>query len=159
MQTKECTRCKNERGFDAFYKCRRNKDGKSYMCKSCFKEDYYNNIERNRKTSKDRYYRKRGKKLTKDRNNKDSAAYRSRNPEKKKAHAVLRHSLGSGQIKKSSCEICGSDKGICGHHEDYNRPLDVNWFCDSCHRLWHDITKEWSSIVIVHGVADGLIGK
>lgn len=42
-------------------------------------------------------------------------------------------------VKPTSCSVCGSDdyRGIVGHHEDYERPLDVVWLCIGCHNRVH----------------------
>lgn len=44
-------------------------------------------------------------------------------------------------IRPLSCEWCGGPppgrKGMHGHHEAYDRPLDVIWLCAKCHSLRH----------------------
>ena len=51
-------------------------------------------------------------------------------------------------VARSECEECGSTStfqdgrsGIQAHHDDYNRPLDVRWLCQSCHHDWHKSNK------------------
>jgi hypothetical protein len=34
------------------------------------------------------------------------------------------------------CEECGAEVSV-GHHDDYRKPLEVRWLCDSHHRRWH----------------------
>jgi hypothetical protein len=56
-------------------------------------------------------------------------------------------------IKPEICERCRkkTDK-LVGHHEDYMKPFEVNWFCLLCHRRRHlemgsfDSVKEKVSI-------------
>jgi hypothetical protein len=44
--------------------------------------------------------------------------------------------LKSGELIKQPCEICGDSKSE-GHHEDYDKPLDVTWLCDAHHKARH----------------------
>lgn len=45
----------------------------------------------------------------------------------------------SGKLKKpASCELCGDDTVfLVAHHEDYSKPLEVNWLCYFCHSQLH----------------------
>ena len=65
-----------------------------------------------------------------------NAAWKERNPDKVKAHAIVQMALIAGQLVKKPCEDCGAEP-TNAHHEDYGRPLDVNWLCDSCHVKRH----------------------
>jgi transposase-like protein len=40
-------------------------------------------------------------------------------------------------FKPDACSNCGSDRAIGAHHDDYARPLDVEWLCQRCHGLRH----------------------
>ena len=62
-----------------------------------------------------------------------------RHPEKFKARNALRRAVYEGKIiKPSTCQVCvKSVKRIEGHHEDYEKPLDVIWMCVACHRKHH----------------------
>ena len=66
-----------------------------------------------------------------------------KNKEKTKAHAVLNYLIEKGDIERGACEICGLLKNTHGHHDDYTKPLDVNWLCRDCHGLWHQLLNEW----------------
>jgi hypothetical protein len=67
--------------------------------------------------------------------NKESVAkWRKKNPIKHKAHRAVYTALRSGFIKKSPCEICG-DKKVEAHHIDYEKPLDVIWYCKTHHHI------------------------
>ncbi len=41
-------------------------------------------------------------------------------------------------IRGTKCEICKTEQGkMEAHHDDYNKPLEVRWFCKICHRQKH----------------------
>lgn len=62
-----------------------------------------------------------------------------------KAHArasqMVQYAVRIGMIQKPNrCPKCGrGDTRIHGHHEDYNKPLEVVWLCQFCHRKLHSL--------------------
>jgi hypothetical protein len=54
-------------------------------------------------------------------------------PEKFKARELLSYAVKIGVIKRGRCEVCNSTKTEA-HHQDYNKPLEVNWVCQIHHR-------------------------
>jgi len=38
-----------------------------------------------------------------------------------------------GKLIPEPCQVCGATEKIEMHHEDYAKPLDVQWMCRPCH--------------------------
>lgn len=55
------------------------------------------------------------------------------------AYRIYYRALRTGELVRAEvCERCGktaeeNGKGLDGHHDDYSKPLDVEWLCKSCH--------------------------
>lgn len=65
-------------------------------------------------------------------------AYYYRHPTRSAAKSAVNHAIRDGKLQKpSQCECCNSKVALHGHHCDYNKPLDVMWLCDPCHKAWH----------------------
>ncbi len=62
--------------------------------------------------------------------------YLKKNPLVKVAHQAVYHAVKMGYLLKESCEICGSTD-TQAHHDDYTKPLDVNWLCRKHHLEHH----------------------
>ncbi|NIS16363.1 MAG: hypothetical protein GWN96_09075 [candidate division Zixibacteria bacterium] len=67
----------------------------------------------------------------------------SNDADRKKAYKIYGEALRDGTLARADkCEHCNkSDTAIYGHHEDYNKPIDVIWLCGSCHRKCHTMKK------------------
>ena len=65
------------------------------------------------------------------------------------AISQVNQAVKSGRLKRpKTCSECGKSKvrkngqsDIHGHHNDYNKPLEVRWLCKTCHHAWHEINK------------------
>lgn len=128
---KICSTCKIAKPNTEFQKNKRKKDGFHYSCKSCYKDYYQKNAERVL-IRKSNYIKKNRTKL-----NEAAKKYRIKNNEKSRAHDAVKYALKTGKLKKQNCQICGSNKGINAHHEAYDRPLNVVWFCPKHHKQRH----------------------
>jgi hypothetical protein len=65
-------------------------------------------------------------------------AQRKKFPEKFKARAAVRYAVVTGRlIKPTLCPNCDKAGRIEGHHPDYSKPLDIKWFCSTCHKAEH----------------------
>ncbi len=68
---------------------------------------------------------------------------------KKRVQHLVEKAVKKGiLINPNKCESCEKENtfkdgrsGIQAHHSDYDKPLDVNWFCQKCHYKWHKKNK------------------
>ncbi len=60
-------------------------------------------------------------------------------PAKERAHQVLKRAIRRGDIiRPTVCSNCPRhDVRIIGHHNDYTKPLEVEWLCEECHSKIH----------------------
>ena len=137
MTSKVCFKCKKEKPLSEFYKHKQMADGRLNKCKECGRKDSTTNRNQNLERIRE-YDRKRG--------NRQKAGYvrdyRFRFPNKYKAHNMTNNALRDGKIRKKPCEICGSEKSVHAHHDDYGVPLDIRWLCAAHHKQWHEENGE-----------------
>ena len=55
---------------------------------------------------------------------------------------MVNYAIRSKKLFKEPCEVCGTDKNIHAHHDDYLKPLNVRWLCAVHHKQWHDKNGE-----------------
>lgn len=124
METKICSDCKKELPISKFTF---RQDSQTYRNK-CHKCAY----QQNKKSIK-KYQKKNPDKVIKSTLN-----WRKKNKKKRNAQSMLQRYVKIGKIiKPVICENCKLKKDLQGHHEDYNKPLDVNWLCAECHKNKH----------------------
>lgn len=84
------------------------------------------------------YFEKKRREARRKENLERQKIYAKNNRDKVNAQAKLRYAVKTGKIKKPNiCPSCGLFfplRKIQSHHKDYNKPLDVEWFCPYCHR-------------------------
>ena len=129
---KICFKCQQAKPITEFYKHPRMDDGHLGKCKECTKKDVTENRWKN--VDKIRAY-------DRDRGNRQSPEYgkmyRESQPMKEKARRNVTNAVQGGKLSRGCCEICGVDSPVHGHHDDYNKPLDVRWLCVAHHKQWH----------------------
>ena len=157
---KICFKCHASKPLSAFYKHPKSTDGHLGKCKECTKSDVRanraKNIERIRAYDRQRgldpkrkkkvraQYRKRtSTKTGRKREWARSKAWMEKNIIKRAAHILAYNALRNGRLTKGKCERCGTAKNIQSHHENYEKPLEVNWLCRNCHGIRHrEINEE-----------------
>jgi hypothetical protein len=114
------------------------RDGKLNKCKDCTKDDAKKHRDEN--LSKIREYdRDRGARQS----NQYLKNYREKYPNKYKAQTKVNNLLRYGKIEKPKrCESCNFELRIVAHHDNYLKPLEVKWLCQSCHKQWHSKNGE-----------------
>ena len=145
-----CIKCDKEQPDSEYYRSTIRVNGTG-ECKACTrarvianreeKIDYYREFDRKRanlphrvKARKEYAQTEQGKSV----HMKSNKAWRERNPAIYQAHCMVNNAIRDGRLHKpSQCESCSSETDLHGHHCDYNKPLDVMWLCDPCHKQWH----------------------
>lgn len=137
--------------MDDFYKHPEMKDGYLNSCKLCRRKymanrpkeriaeiDRKRRIKPGRREAARRYAKKAREKYPERRlgyNRKSREKY----PEKYKARTIVGNYLRDGKLTKHPCCECGETEGVHAHHEDYSRPLDIEWLCEK-----HHADRHWS---------------
>ena len=145
-----CKWCRTDKAVSEFYKSDIRQKGygkcKDCVCTAVQKNrkdnlDYYQEYERGRANAPHRvkarydYARTDSGKEAMLRGNR---RYLERNPSIGQAHTMVNNAVRDGKLNKPErCSKCKSSGKIHGHHSDYNKPLEVIWFCESCHAEWH----------------------
>ena len=141
VRSKECFKCKSVLPLEEFYKHPMMGDGHLNKCKQCTKKDV--NEHRLLNLEKIRTYdRNRAKLPHRAASNVEvNRAWRAEDRRRQHAHAEVRKAIKLGTLRKKSCVRCQSEKSLA-HHEDYDKPLDVMWLCQPCHKQRHKELKE-----------------
>lgn len=101
-----------------------------------YSKEWWREYRQKNKTKLQAYKRKYDQQRYKTHNkteNKRRMRWRAKNPHKTRAHQVLNYAVKRGIIKRKPCEVCGKKEKIHGHHNDYSKPLEVNWLCAEHH--------------------------
>ena len=88
------------------------------------------------------------RKQNRHRLNEYQKSYVKMNHYKIKCMDLVRNAVSVGYLTRSPyCEICNKPTKTDGHHQDYLKPLSVNWLCKSCHILVHYCIKDLQKLV------------
>ncbi len=136
IRSKQCFKCQTVKPLEEFYKHHAMADGHVNKCISCNLNDV--KIHREKNIEKIREYdRQRSK-------NKERIAqatlinknWRNEDKRRVKAHNAVSRAIKSGNLLKMPCVRCDNEKSVA-HHEDYDKPLEVMWLCQPCHKQRH----------------------
>lgn len=59
-------------------------------------------------------------------------------PLQARAHAAVAQAIKAGRLVRGPCEVGVDCRGrVEGHHDDYDKPLDVRWLCSKHHGQHH----------------------
>ena len=146
-----CIKCDKEKPDSEYYRSTIRANGTG-ECKSCTrarvtanreaKIDYYREFDRKRDNLPHRVQARKEYAQTEQGQKalaRGKAAHYYRYPNRSAARSAVTNAVRDGLlIKPKNCQCCGVEaKRIEGHHCDYNKPLDVMWLCDPCHKEWH----------------------
>jgi hypothetical protein len=136
VHSKECFKCKAVKPLFEFYKHEAMLDGHVNKCKECNKKDVHKN-----RIDKIDYYREYDRNRAKQPHRIKLALeinkqWRAEDKRRAQCHNAVARAIRKGELVPKNCERCESEKTIA-HHEDYNKPLDVMWLCQPCHKQRH----------------------
>jgi len=136
IHSKKCFKCNTVKPLADFYAHPRMADGHLNKCKECNKKDVTEN--RNKNIERIRAYdRERGKNKERIKQAAEvSKAWKNEDKRRSKCHNAVSRAIKSGLLVKIPCIRCGNEKSLA-HHEDYDKPLDVMWLCQPCHKKRH----------------------
>lgn len=133
---KRCFKCGKLKPIGSFYRHPAMVDGYLNKCKECTKKDTKRNYRKNLNHYA-AYERERAQRP--ERKAKAIEYQRTRranNPEQYKAHCAVNNAIRDGKLIPQPCEICGTEPAQA-HHEDYSKPLEVQWLCRVHHLQKH----------------------
>jgi hypothetical protein len=136
--SKICGMCKASLLLTAFSKEKAKRDGLQGSCKSCQAKYRIINLERVRSVK-----RAYDAAMSPEQRLRDSLyrkAWYAADRRRQAAHKAVHQAIKSGALIKQSCSVCGSEKSVA-HHESYDHPLDVIWFCQLHHCARHKEMK------------------
>jgi hypothetical protein len=161
---KQCAGCKETKPLDDFYKARTGRLGRQGRCKECVRSEYRARYQANPEAERARSRQKHAANRDQERErlrdyydrNKGQASARNRDwrrqhpdrhlaedPAKQAARRAVINAVRRGRlVKPTSCEDCGNaapKRALHGHHEDYSKPLEVEWLCTTCHGKRHRV--------------------
>lgn len=134
---KRCFKCGELKDIDMFYRHKQMADGHLNKCKECTKNDV--RIDRINSPNARKYDKKRWIENNERREKvyNRSKLWAKENPIKHNAICQVNNAVRDGRLIKMPCVVCGSKYRIHGHHEDYNKPLEVIWLCAIHHQQHH----------------------
>lgn len=131
---KQCSDCAASKNLSEFY--RTGNGNFACVCKDCHKARM--KVRRLTNPYVQEYDRARAKTPErKERASRVSSQWRKDHPDAYRAQTAVNNAIRDKRLEKSPCSICGTNKGVHGHHRDYAKPLDVIWLCAKCHHRIH----------------------
>ena len=131
-----CCTCKRWKASSDFYGDNRTSNGLKAQCKKCHTKTSISsrNVENHLKAN--RLYMRRARKKNPEKFRERERLYKNPYDNKVSARNILNAAVKRGDIKKpKTCRDCGCSGRITAHHNDYSRPLDVEWLCYVCHGI------------------------
>jgi hypothetical protein len=151
LTEKRCTKCGVVKELKDFYAHKGGKCGRTPHCKECFDKDTNIRIANDPikvRVRKQKYHAahreaaKQRKRISHIKNHgivlMRMSDYRRLHPERGYAVRTLNNAILQGKITRPDmCMNCNATGAVDGHHDDYNKPLEVMWLCRSCHLILH----------------------
>lgn len=136
IRSKTCFKCSAVKPLEEFYKHPMMADGYVNKCKECNKNDVTTHRNKNVETIR-AYDRERGKHPERIKAMAEiTRAWRAQDSRRSLAHTSVAKAIRNGSLVRQPCCRCDAAKSVA-HHEDYDKPLEVMWLCQPCHKQRH----------------------
>lgn len=135
-----CPKCNVFFARDGFYKNKQAPVGITSYCKKCHMEVAAATRDKIKARQANREYARRARKADPEKFRKRArlASRRRVKGPAYKAYRILNNAVAYGKIEKPlRCETCNKKHRLTAHHEDYSKPLEVEWLCYECHGRRH----------------------
>jgi hypothetical protein len=132
--TKACFKCETTQPIENFYRHPRMADGRLGKCKACTKRDVSENYDKNREHYRAYEVERFKRPARKIQLTETQRRMRKQSPEKYAARTAVSNAIRDGRLTRLPCQLCGATDRVQAHHEDYSKPLDIEWLCFRCHR-------------------------
>ena len=134
---KTCSKCGLSKSREDFHKDSSRKDGLRSNCKkcACLSTQEYRDTDAGKIAIAKAKKKYRGSKKGKATIYAHDRRHKRDSKEKIKARDAVKYALRTGKLKKEPCH-CGETK-VQAHHEDYSKPLKVEWLCIKHHKKLH----------------------
>lgn len=134
--TKYCKNCALDLAVSEFNRNCANKDGLQTYCRSC-------QIMLNRRWARANPEKRRAQLRKQYEREMESGGRDTKKspPEKRAAQKAIEFAIKRGDlVRPDECQRCfTTDRKIHAHHDDYSKPLVVQWVCTTCHGLIHSL--------------------
>lgn len=129
---KTCFKCGIEKPLADYYKHKGMADGHLNKCKECTKAD-------SRATGQTPKAKERDRNRNRAPHRIEAQAEHQRQKRKEcNAKNAVHRAVKCGKMTRpDTCSACGVECKPDGHHDDYDKPLDVRWLCRACHKQHH----------------------
>ena len=126
---KTCSKCGLVKNESEFGRNCTTKDGLQGWCKKC--KHTHQKEYRKTDAGKNALQKHQQSNSRKTTNRKYYLKHKEKNREKACARSAVYYAIKTGRLIKEPC-FCGEVK-VQAHHDDYSKPLDVEWLCSKHH--------------------------
>lgn len=136
----QCSTCDEWLPAIKFYSSKKNTNGLASECRTCHCKTSVASRDPEQSRQANRRYARRARLShpevfrERERNASRNRVQSERTIARNKLNAAVRR----GDISKpEQCSECGEGKKLTAHHNDYSKPLEVEWLCYECHGKRH----------------------
>ncbi len=134
--TKICTVCSMEKEITLFPLDKGNYDGRKGQCSDCYLSASRLRARASFTRRKTLWNLRMQDPTYKSKRNAYQRSQYQKHRAKCNARSKLEYAVRTGKIVRQPCEVCSSTNSQA-HHDDYSKPFQVRWFCQTHHSGLH----------------------